>query len=163
MIGVKCPKCNTEYDDVFNFCPECAEPKPTEIQQEAVPLPEVPKPKKKLRLPKGRALSIVTLSLIVVLLVTTVVFVVLFVGANSAKNKAENDLSAVSSAYQDLKATADKVMPLIKTSTDAFLAQNMELMTYGNFTARWTEEGKTLGGALGQLQVIADKYNEANK
>ena len=164
MIGVNCPKCNTEYDDVFNFCPECAEPKPLEPQHETLP-PDTLKPKKKLNIPKGKSLvfSIVALSLIVVLLATTVVFVVLYTGANSAKQKAESELELVSSAYMDVKTTVDKIMPLIDASSSAFLAQAMELMNYGNFTTRWSDEGEKLGKAIGELMFIASKYKKDNK
>jgi cytoskeletal protein RodZ len=95
---VKCSKCGNEYDDVFNFCPECAEPKPVETQQETPP-PDVPEPKKKLNLPKSKSLvlSIVALSLIVILLATTVLFVVLYTSANSDRNKANQELESIAS------------------------------------------------------------------
>jgi len=161
---MKCPKCGNKYDDGFNFCPECAESKPLEAQQEAPP-PDTLKPKNKLNLPKGNSLvlAIVALSLIIVLLATTVVFVVLYTGANSAKMKAESDLVLVSAEYQDVKTTVDKIMPLIDTTSNAFLAQAMELMTYGTFTTRWTEEGNKLGKAVGELMGIASEYKKNNK
>jgi len=31
---MKCSKCGTEYDDAFNFCPQCAEPKPVRVVNE---------------------------------------------------------------------------------------------------------------------------------
>lgn len=152
---MNCSKCGNEYDDVFNFCPECAEPKSVDLATEAKV--------KKYRLPKGKTLSIIALSLIVLLLATTVVFVVLFFGANSAKNEAKSDLSAVTAAYADIESKMDEIVPLIESSSNAFLAQAMELINYGTLTANWTEQGKQLGSDLGKLMGIANQYKEENK
>jgi predicted amidophosphoribosyltransferase len=34
---MKCPKCSTEYNDSFNFCPECKEPNPNKERTNKCP------------------------------------------------------------------------------------------------------------------------------